>query len=59
MISNFWQPTKYIDICLLISHDLPQWPTLNTIVSPSESTDPPPPKKNNFADVHRETYAQN
>lgn len=58
MISNFWQPTKYIDICLLISHDLPQWPTFNAIVSPSESIDPPK-KEQNFADVHRETYAQN
>lgn len=34
---------------------------LTPIVSPSESIDPPPPKKKeqNFADVHRETYAQN
>lgn len=33
---------------------------LTPIVSPSESIDPPPKKKEqNFADVHRETYAQN
>lgn len=59
MISNFWQPTKYIDICLLISHDLAQWPTFNAIVSPSESIEPHAPLPPNIADVHRETYAQN
>lgn len=32
---------------------------LTPIVSPSESIDPPPQKEQNFADVHRETYAQN
>lgn len=31
---------------------------LTPIVSPSESIDPPK-KEQNFADVHRETYAQN